>query len=62
MKIQYRGVVYILDESAFEGDMINTTAEFQYKQLLHCVENKDWTTLENRINNMLKWGGIKKAT
>jgi hypothetical protein len=27
---------------------------------MYCLEISDFQTFENRINNMLKWGGIKK--
>jgi len=57
--INYKGKTYIIDEDYFEGDMLNTTSQFQHEQLLYCIEIQDFITLENRINNMLRWGGIK---
>jgi hypothetical protein len=57
--INYKGKEYILDEDYFSNDMLNTTSQFQYEQLLYCIEIQDFITLENRINNMIKWGGIK---
>lgn len=59
MIIKYKGITYIIDEDYFEDDMPNTSPKFQHEQLLYLVEIKDFVTLENRINNMLKWGGIK---
>ena len=58
--INYKGNKYQLDENYWKGDMLNTTSQFQHDQLLYCIETNDYVTLENRINNMLKWGGIIK--
>jgi hypothetical protein len=59
--ITYRNQKYELDPEYWEESDINSTREFQLMQLTHCVEVGDFATLENRINNMLKWGGIKKV-
>ena len=58
--IKYKNITYIMDENYWKGDTLNNTSEFQHQQLLYCVKIKDWNTLQNRIFNMLKWGGIKK--
>lgn len=58
--INFKGSTYQLDPSYWKGDMLNTTTDFQHKQLEYCIEIQDWVTLENRINNMLRWGGIIK--
>ena len=58
--INYKGNKYQLDPNYWKGDMLNTTLQFQYDQLMYCLEINDYVTLENRINNMLKWGGIIK--
>lgn len=58
-EINYKGNIYQLDEEYWGGDLLNDSIEFQYEQLEYCIETGDFQTLENRINNMLKWGGIK---
>lgn len=57
--ITYKGITYKLDEDYFTGDSVNNSIDFQLLQLNTCIEQKDFVTLENRIINMLKWGGIK---
>jgi hypothetical protein len=46
-----------MDES-----MLNTSLEFQYFQFMHLIKAQDWVTLENRIINQLKWGGLIEIT
>lgn len=57
----YRKQEYELDPEYWDEEQPNSTMEFQLSQLNYCVEVGDFVTLENRINNMLKWGGIKKV-
>lgn len=59
--ITYRKQKYELDPEYWDEEQPNSTMEFQLSQLNYCVEVGDFITLENRINNMLKWGGIKKV-
>lgn len=59
--ITYRKQKYELDPEYWDEEQPNSTMEFQLSQLNYCVEVGDFVTLENRINNMLKWGGIKKV-
>ena len=59
MEITFKGVTYILDKEFWKGETINASIEFQYKQLQYCIEIGDYQTLENRVTNMLLWGGIK---
>lgn len=59
--ITYRKQKYELDPEYWDEEQPNTTREFQLSQLKYCVKVGDFITLENRINNMLKWGGIKKV-
>ena len=58
--ITYRKQKYELDAEYWEETEPNNTRAFQLRQLTYCVEVGDFITLQNRINNMLKWGGIKK--
>jgi hypothetical protein len=60
MKFTFKDKMYQIDESYWTGDMLNTSPEFQYEQLIYCIQIKDWLTLENRINGMLKHGGLKE--
>lgn len=60
MEITFKGTTYKIDEKFWVEDSLNTSAQFQFEQLQYCVEIQDWNTLTNRINGMLKWGGIKK--
>jgi len=62
MKFQYKGKTYQIDENYWDSQMLNTSAEFQYEQLIYCIQIQDWITLENRITNMLKWGGLIEIT
>ena len=58
--ITYKGIQYELDSEYFTGDSVNNSVDFQLLQLKTCIAQKDFITLESRINNMLKWGGIKQ--
>jgi len=62
MQFNFKGKTYKVDEDYWTGDMFNTSAEFQFEQLIYCIQIKDWLTLENRINGMLKHGGLKEIT
>jgi len=61
MEFQYKGITYQMDENFWEGDMLNTTIDFQYQQIMYCISTQDWKTLENRITNMMLWGGILRC-
>ena len=39
-----------------------TSLEGQYFQFMHLIKTQDWVTLENRIINQLKWGGLIEIT
>ena len=62
MKFTFKSKTYQIDENYWDGEMLNTSAEFQYEQLIYCIQIQDWVTLENRITNMLKWGGLLDIT
>lgn len=55
--IIYKNVKYQLDETYWKGEMVNDSLDFQYMQLEYCIEIGDYKTLENRLNNMIRWGG-----
>jgi len=54
----YKGLKYQLVESHFSDELPNTTSQFQYEQLMYCIEIQDFDTLSNRIINGLKWGWL----
>jgi hypothetical protein len=65
MEFVFKGQKYILDKEYWDKEyeaypMINSTLEFQFKQIQYLISINDFTTLEGRIINMLKWGGIIK--
>lgn len=65
MEFNFKGKNYILDEVFWEKQyqehpMPNSTIDFQYQQIQYLIEIYDWVALENRINNMLKWGGLNE--
>lgn len=65
MEFSFKGKNYILDEIFWEKQyqeqpMLNSTIDFQYQQIQYLIEIYDWVALENRINNMLKWGGLNE--
>jgi hypothetical protein len=45
-----------------DEDQPITSLEGQYFQFMHLIETQDWVTLENRIINQLKWGGLIEIT
>ena len=55
--ITYKNVKYQLNETYWKGEMVNDSLDFQYMQLEYCIEIGDYKTLENRLNNMIRWGG-----
>lgn len=54
----YKGQTYQLDPKFYDEGMLNTSIGFQYKQYMYLIEVQDWVTLQNRITNQLKWGGL----
>lgn len=57
--IKYKGKSFKLDIDFFKDDYPQD-AQYHYEQLSYCIECSDFATLENRINNMLLWGGISE--
>ena len=62
MEINFKGNTYIVDEEYWRllGNDLNSCPQFQYEQLLSCIEDSDWVTLENRIINQIMLGGLIK--
>lgn len=60
MEITFKGEIYTLDTNYWGETCLNDSAEFHLFQLKHCIEVKDFVTLENRITNMLLHGGLVK--
>lgn len=61
-KFQFRGKMYQLDPKFMDEDYPITSLEGQYEQFMHLIKVKDWVTLNNRIINQLKWGGLIEIT
>lgn len=61
-EFQYRGKMYQLDPKHMDEDYPITSLEGQYEQFMHLIKVKDWVTLQNRIINQLKWGGLIEIT
>jgi hypothetical protein len=67
MKFIFKGVKYKLDKKFWANEykiypIPNSTMEFQFEQIQYLISINDFATLQNRIINMLKWGGIIKLT
>lgn len=45
-----------------DEDQPITSLEGQYEQFMYLIKVKDWVTLQNRIINQLKWGGLIEIT
>ena len=61
-KFSFKGKTYQLDPKFMDESMPITSLEGQYEQFMYLIEVQDWTTLENRIINQLKWGGLIEIT
>jgi hypothetical protein len=61
-KFSFKGKTYQLDPKFFDESMLNTSLEFQYSQFMYLIKAQDWITLENRIINQLKHGGLIEIT
>ncbi len=61
-EFQYRGKMYQLDPKHMDEDYPITSLEGQYEQFMYLIKVKDWVTLQNRIINQLKWGGLIEIT
>ena len=60
----FKEIKFILDKEYWKEKykkepMLCHDIEFQNQQLQYLFSTNDFTTIKNRINNMLKWGGIK---
>lgn len=56
--IEFKGKRYQLDKAFWKGEMLNTSLDFQYEQLMYCIETQDFDTLKNRIIGMTRNGGL----
>ena len=57
--IKFKGKTYQLTDK-WEETCINDSKEFQLEQFDYLIKTKDFTTLENRIINQLKFGYLKQ--
>lgn len=61
----FKNKKYIFDVEYWDKEykkesLLINTLEFQLNQFEYLFEIRDYTTIKNRINNMLKWGGLKE--
>jgi hypothetical protein len=61
----FKNKKYIFDEEYWDKEykkenLLINTLEFQLNQFEYLFEMRDYSTIKNRINNMLKWGGLKE--
>jgi hypothetical protein len=61
-KFSFKGKTYQLDPKFMDESMPITSLEGQYEQFMFIIKTQDWVTLENRIINQLKWGGLIEIT
>jgi len=61
-KFSFKGKTYQLDPKFMDESMPITSLEGQYDQFMYLIKVQDWITLENRITNQLKWGGLIEIT
>jgi hypothetical protein len=61
-KFKFKGKTYQLDPKFMDEEYPITSLEGQYEQFMYLIEKMDWVTLENRIINQLKWGGLIEIT
>lgn len=61
-KFGFKGKTYQLDPKFFDESMLNTSLEFQYDQFMYLIEVQDWVTMDNRITNQLRHGGLIQIT
>lgn len=61
----FKNKKYIFDVEYWDKEykkesLLINTLEFQLNQFEYLFEIRDYITIKNRINNMLKWGGLKE--
>ena len=61
-KFKFKGKTYQLDPKFMDEEYPITSLEGQYEQFMYLIKKMDWVTLENRIINQLKWGGLIEIT
>jgi hypothetical protein len=58
---KFKGKAYELTDQ-WEETCINDSKEFQLEQFQYLIETGDYATLENRINNQIKFGYLKEIS
>lgn len=56
---KFKNIIYQLTDK-WEETCLNDSKDFQIKQFNYLVEVRDFVTMENRINNQLLLGYLKK--
>ena len=47
---------YVFQYGGIRYECIGETRDFDIRQFRFAIEDKQWTTIKNRIVNQLKWG------
>ena len=58
---KFKNVIYELTD-LWEETCINDSKDFQMEQFNYLIKIKDFTTMENRVNNQIMLGYLKKSS
>ena len=58
---KFKNVIYELTD-LWEETCINDSKDFQMEQFNYLLKIKDFTTMENRVNNQIMLGYLKKSS
>lgn len=58
---KFRGKIYVLTDK-WEETCINDSKDFQIEQFNYLLKVKDFTTMENRINNQIMLGYLEEIS
>lgn len=61
LKVKFRGKIYKFTDK-WSREFLCETPEFQLKQFEYLVKEKDWVTMENRINNLILVGYLEEIS
>jgi hypothetical protein len=56
---KFKNITYKLTDK-WEETCLNDSKQFQLEQFEHLIKTHDYVTVQNRINNQLKFGYLQK--
>ena len=59
LTFKFKGKLYAFTDK-WEETCLNDSKEFQLEQFNYLIKTKDFTTMENRIINQIKFGYLKQ--